>query len=122
MGARNQPEQQQIVNELVKEFSAHETPRSVREQLGGYDELLLQEAAKITRQTEDINQPIVYLLGVAESLREHEKATEQRVIHDPGYEPMDFAMSQDEYAAFRREHQARIEELEGTQTEREDFE
>ena len=122
MGARHEPGERNIVNELVEEFSPHETPRSVREQLGGYDELILEEAAKITRNSGDVEEPIVYLLGVAESLRQHEAETEQRVIHDPDYEPMDFALSEDEYIAFRSEYQRRLEEFEGTQTEREDFE
>lgn len=122
MGARNQPEERQIINELIEEFTSHKTPRSVREQLGGYDELILQEAAKITRQSEDVEEPIVYLLGVAESLRQHEAETQRRVIHDPEYEPMDFALSEDEYMAARREYERRIRGLEGTQTEREDFE
>lgn len=122
MGARNEPKERQILNELIKEFEPFEKPRSVQEQLYQYDDLILREAAKITRQSEDAQKPIVYLLGVAESLRQHEEATEQRVINNPEYEPMDFALSEDEYMAAQREYRRRIRELEGTQTEREDFE
>ena len=122
MGARNEPEERQIVNELIKEFHPHDTPRSIQEQLYQYDDLILQEAAKITRQSEDVQEPIVYLIGVAESLRRHEEDMEDRVIHDPDYEPMAFALSQDEYMAVKREQERLAEEYEGTQTEREDFE